>query len=59
MDVGAPNCSGRSRPAARANAYAERFVLAARVEITDLTLISGERHLRRTLAEYVGRDGPG
>jgi hypothetical protein len=26
-------------------------------EITELTLISGERHLRRTLSEYVGRDG--
>ena len=54
MGPGAPNSSGRSRPAARANAYAERFVLTARIEITDLMLISGERHLRRTFAEYVG-----
>src|SRR5260370_36226985 len=53
MGPGAPNSSGRSRPAARANTYAERFVLTARIEITDLTLISGERHLRRALAEYV------
>src|SRR5258708_37123214 len=57
MGRGAPNSSGRSRPAARANTYAERFVLTARIEITDLLLISGERHLRRALAEYVRRDG--
>jgi hypothetical protein len=25
--------------------------------MTDLMLISGERHLRRTLAGYAGRDG--
>jgi putative transposase len=36
----------------RANAYAERFVLTARTEITDRMLISGERHLRLVLAEY-------
>ncbi len=36
----------------RANAYAERFVLTARTEVTDRMLIFGERHLRRVLAEY-------
>jgi putative transposase len=36
----------------RANAYAERFVLTARTEVTDLMLIFGERHLRLVLAEY-------
>ena len=36
----------------RANAYAERFMLTARTEITDRMLIFGERHLRTILAEY-------
>jgi transposase InsO family protein len=36
----------------RANAYAERFVLTARTEITDRMLIFGERHLRLVMAEY-------
>ena len=36
----------------RANAYAERFVLTARTELTDRMLIFGEHHLRRVLAEY-------
>jgi putative transposase len=36
----------------RANAYAERFVLTARTEVTDRMLIFGERHLRLILAEY-------
>jgi putative transposase len=35
-----------------ANAYAERFVLTARTEITDRMLIFGERHLRMILARY-------
>jgi putative transposase len=36
----------------RANAYAERFVLTARTEVTDQMLIFGERRLRLVLAEY-------
>ena len=36
----------------RANAYAERFVLTARTELTDRMLIFGERHLRAVMAEY-------
>jgi transposase InsO family protein len=36
----------------RANAYAERFVLTARTEITDRMLILGERHLRSVLTVY-------
>ncbi len=36
----------------RANAYAERFVLTARTEITDRMLIFGQRHLRIVMAEY-------
>jgi transposase InsO family protein len=36
----------------RANAYAERFVLTARTEVTDRMLIFGERHLRTVLARY-------
>jgi putative transposase len=36
----------------RANAYAERFVLTARTELTDRMLIFGKSHLRRMLAEY-------
>ena len=36
----------------RANAYAERFVLTARTEVTDRMLIFGERHLRLVLAQY-------
>src|SRR6266516_2288780 len=35
-----------------ANAYAERFVLAARTEVTDRMLIFGERHLRAVMAGY-------
>ena len=36
----------------KANAYAERFVLTARTEVTDRMLIFGERHLRTILTEY-------
>jgi putative transposase len=36
----------------RANAYAERFVLTARTEVTDRMLIFGERHLRLVMAKY-------
>ena len=36
----------------RSNAYAERFVLTARTEITDRMLIFGERHLRSVLTGY-------
>jgi transposase InsO family protein len=36
----------------RANAYAERFVLTVRTEVTDRMPIFGERHLRTALAGY-------
>ena len=36
----------------RTNAYAERFVLTARTEITDRMLIFGAEHLRTILAQY-------
>ena len=36
----------------RANAYAERFVLTARTEVTDRMLIFGQRHLQLVLADY-------
>ena len=36
----------------RANAFAERFVLTARTEVTDRMLIFGRRHLRTILADY-------
>ena len=36
----------------RDNAYAERFVLTVRTEVTDRVLIFGERQLRTVLAEY-------
>jgi len=37
----------------RANAYAERWVRTARAELTDRMLITGPRHLRVVLDEYV------
>jgi putative transposase len=40
----------------RASAFAERFVLTARTEVTDRMLIFGERHLRLVLAEYEAHD---
>jgi hypothetical protein len=40
------------RRSPRADAYAERFVLTARTEITGRMLIFGERHLRTVLADY-------
>jgi transposase InsO family protein len=36
----------------QANAYAERFVLTARTEVTDRMLIFSQRHLRTILAQY-------
>jgi transposase InsO family protein len=38
----------------RANAYAERFVLTIRTELTDRMLIFGERDLRYVLSTYAG-----
>jgi putative transposase len=36
----------------RANAYAERFVLSARTEVTDRMLIFGRRHLQSVMTGY-------
>ena len=37
-------------PQSPANAYAERFVLTARTEVSDRMLIFGDRHLQSILA---------
>ena len=37
----------------RMNAYAERFVLTARTEVTDRVMIFGQRHLQSILTQYV------
>jgi putative transposase len=42
-------------PLASANAYAERFVLTTRTQITDRMMIFGQRHLRLILAQYAAR----
>jgi transposase InsO family protein len=39
--------------APNANAYAERFVRSIKQECLDRVIPFGERHLRRTMAEYV------
>ena len=39
--------------APRANAIAERWIASARRECLDRLLITGERHLRLVLSEYV------
>ena len=39
--------------APKINAYAERFVRTARAECTDQMLITGEKHLRVILADYI------
>ena len=38
----------------RANAYAERWILTVRSEVTDRMLIAGPRHLHAVLHEYTG-----
>jgi transposase InsO family protein len=40
-------------PAPRANAAAERWIASARRECLDRMLITGERHLRLVLSEYI------
>ena len=40
----------------RANAYAERFVLTARTEVTDRMLIFGQRHLHMVPTQYESHD---
>jgi putative transposase len=42
--------------APNANAYAERFVRSIKYECLNRVIPFGERHLRRTMAEYVEHD---
>ena len=42
--------------APNANAYAERFVRSIKEECLDRVILFGERHLRRTMVEYVEHD---
>jgi putative transposase len=50
-DAGITVCKTPPR-SPRANAFAARFVLTARTEVTDRMLIFGQRHLRHTLDEF-------
>lgn len=51
--LGPPSILVALRFVPRANAIAERWASSARRECLDRMLITGERHLRLVLAEYV------